>query len=222
MPAQYRDTGAFVYDGQAVEARDGLDMASGAAAGGGGAGGAGHRVLARAQALYGRQDGPMESVVAARRAMAEAMAEHPEVRQAVEGDPIGKKRGTPSTASNDSEEAAQGGRRVRRCLCAARARRVRRGAETVLLTIERRDGKDGLGLLGGKAKPEDKNNSSATAAREAHEETHKLLSKATRDAIKQGHSMWGQAWDERVARVYARGGGGGRPEPDALWPTAPS
>ena len=206
MPAQYHDTGAFVYDGQAVEARDGLDMQAALRRAEAELAAQGIEYSLELKPFYGRQDGPMESVVAARRALAEAMAEHPEVRQVVEGGPAtGKKRGTPSTASNDAvkkpRKQAAGAE-----YAAAFVLLVREEYDeepTVLLTIERRDGKERLGLLGGKAKAEDKNSSLATAAREAHEETHQLLSKATRDSIKQGHRMWGQAWDERCrARVY--------------------
>ena len=72
----------------------------------------------------------------------------------------------------------------------------------MLLPIERRSGVERLGVLGGKAKPEDGASSLATAAREAHEETNQMLSKAARESIKKG-VVRGHAWcDQCRARVY--------------------
>ena len=74
---------------------------------------------------------------------------------------------------------------------------------TVLLSIERRNGEERLGLLGGKAKDADDASSLTTAAREAYEETNKMMSRETWGCIKNGDRMWGEAWHtQSKARVF--------------------
>ena len=213
LPAKYRDTGAFVYDGQAVEARDGLDMEAALRQAEADLASQGIEYTLDLKPFHGRQDEPMESVKKAREALAEATAEVKEVREAMEGGarkktPLGPKK--PRAAAEGEEHKA------------AFVVLVRAAVEeesTVLLPLERRNRVERLGLLGGKAKAADGANSLVTAAREAYEETNKMMSKATRDSIAGGCSMWGQAWHgQSKARVFVHELGEEDLDLDTRWP----
>ena len=230
LPAKYRDSGAFVFDGQAVQAREGMDMTA---------------ALRQAEIdlkerldieyaltekdFYGRQDEPMPVVAEARRALAEALAECGEVREAVDGGAEalaecgevreavhgGKRKATPAAKQ---AKAPHGGKR-KATPAAKQAKAPHGGASEsafvllvreeedeaesrVLLPLARRGGVARLGVLGGKAKAEDGASSLATAAREAHEETNGMLSNATCANIAKG-LVQGHAWCEQArARVY--------------------
>lgn len=85
LPAKYRDTGAFVYDGQAVEVRDGFDVEAALRQAEADLKAEGIEYVLEEKPFHGRQDEPMESVEKARKALAEAMAEVKEVRETVKG-----------------------------------------------------------------------------------------------------------------------------------------
>ena len=220
LPVEYRDTGAFVFDGQAVEAREGFNIEAALRQAEADLEAQGIEYKLALKDFYGCQDRTMDSVEEARGALREAVAECEQVRAAVEGGHVlGEKRVRPGRS--------EGSRHTKRSRSAPNGYRAAflvavkcwdPPEPMVLLSVERRKGKTRLGLLGGKVKPEDGGDAWATAVRETKEETAErfmsTLSQAqhTRRAI-------GQGWSEQCkAQVFVTGVALDDGDVDTRWP----
>ena len=216
LPVEYRDTGAFVFDGQAVEARDGFDVEAGLRHAEADLEAQGIEYRLALKEFYGLQDRDMDSVTEAREALAEATADCEEGRAAVTGDAASKaKRPISARSAKESKRSRQ------EEYCAAFLVPVKTWdppEPRVLMTVERRNGVTKLGLLGGKVKAEDGGDAWATAIREAREESAGLLSN-TLDWLQKDRRRYGEGWSRQCkAHVFVSGMALDDWDVDTRWP----
>ena len=214
LPVEYRDTGAYVFDGQAVEARDGLDMTAAMRAAEADLRAEGIDYRLGLKDFYGCEGEPMKTVVEARAALEEATAECPEVHVAVMGGGEGAKPRVTPRAPRATPRVTTSGKCYKSAFLVP-VNTLDVAEPMVLLSVERRRETTKLGLLGGKVKSHD-GGALETAVREAEEESAGLIGR-TLDAVER-HPPDG-TWVERSqAWVFVTGVAHEDRTVDTRWP----
>ena len=217
LPVEYRDTGAFVFDGQAVEAREGFDVEAALRQAEEDLEAQGIEYKLALKDFYGQQDRTMVAVTEAREALAEAMAECEEVRAAVINGPVPTSKAKRLIGDRSTTRPKRAKQEEHHAAFLVPVKTWDRPEPMVLMTVERRKGVTKLGLLGGKVNAEDDENAWTAAIREAREETAGLLS-STLDWLQEDGSF-GEGWSRQCkAKVFVSKLALDDWDVDARWP----